>query len=116
MFAIEENQPQEIQHTPTPWINAGITHEGDAVPGLLITGANKCVAFVTNWDEEMNINEIQPQVSANADFILRACNSHDAMLDVCNGMQDLIDRCGLKVNAEFQEALNRAVALAEGKA
>lgn len=35
------------------------------------------------------------------------------LLDVCLGMADLIDRCGVKVNADFDQALRDAIAKAE---
>lgn len=36
------------------------------------------------------------------------------LYQVCLGMRDLIDRVGVKVHAEFDEALNAAIAKAEG--
>ena len=35
------------------------------------------------------------------------------LLDVCLGMADLIDRCGLQVNKDFDDALRAAIAKAE---
>ena len=35
------------------------------------------------------------------------------LLDLCQGMADLIDRCGVRVNDEFESALRAALAKAE---
>lgn len=65
-----DSQPQSVEHTPTPW---EIITLQDAVPHLM--GADH--ARVALLDDCHLDNEAQ----ANAAFILRAVNAHDALVE-----------------------------------
>lgn len=56
-------------HTPTPWHLAG--------DSLIVEEHGISIAQMLNRGTET------PSPRANAEFIVRACNSHDALLDAC---------------------------------
>jgi hypothetical protein len=58
-----------MTHTPTPWI-----WDGDPFsPTIHAPQSQTCIC-------ELDTND---QRQANAQFIIRACNSHDALLEAC---------------------------------
>ena len=75
-----------MNHTPTPWkIDRILTH--NAAP---IITAETC------WRDQPRIvakamyhsGSEDPEVHANAEFIVRACNSHDALLEALKILLD----------------------------
>ena len=66
----------KAEHTPTPWTLAGGTNK-------------KCQLFIwmagtyAGGHAIATVHDIQEPAKANAEFIVRACNSHDRLLDAC---------------------------------
>jgi len=90
------------EHTPTPWLAGCDGYVIRVRPGT----TNEVIA---------EVNTI-----ANAEFIVRAVNSHDALLEAAKGAASYLaalpqypDR-GVDV-PKIRFELNRAIALAEGK-
>ena len=77
-----QNAISEIDHTPLPW---NWHEQGEANEYCLLTNDKRWVlAFRQNgeiWTKEQK---------ANAEFIVRACNSHDAMLDALDEITDAL--------------------------
>lgn len=89
-----------MEHTPTPWNVRGTN-------GLrIIYGENGSIA------EVKNLKRLVMENDANAEFIVRACNSHEALLEAC--------KIALSKMQEFKmlepdNYLIRAIAKAKGK-
>ena len=73
---------ETVKHTPTPW-EIKITQEGFEIVG----SANKAnyksvIAWIklggATWKDTWNKEQ-----EANAEFIVRACNSHEELLEAC---------------------------------
>jgi len=68
--------PNEPKHTPTPWhIRSYTNYKGFSI---WEERGSKCVC--ERWDNLEGQQEIN---KANAEFIVRAVNSHQALLDAC---------------------------------
>jgi len=81
---------EKTEHTPIPW----------HTEGNLIGGDGGLIAEATSFKPERN--------RANAEFIVRACNSHVALLEACEDAVETLHGEGLE--ATMQEA---AIAKAE---
>lgn len=72
------------KHTPTPWRESR---------GFISSDANGYVPLITPFREdahrEMHGNPT-PEAQANAEFIVRACNSHDDLLKACESARATI--------------------------
>ena len=69
------------QHTPTPWeIEPQTT---TVVKPDKTNRIPSTIAIVKDPNDNMHQTEI---AKANAEFIVRACNSHDALLKACKGL------------------------------
>ena len=68
------------QHTPTPWsIGSSNPGEGHVIES---DSADRTIAWTANSYCASNDEEyISQEDEANAEFIVRACNSHDALLE-----------------------------------
>ncbi len=70
---------QTTQHTPTPWsCHSGMIWQDG--PDVYPTG-NKDGTPITHMDREPGNGTLPVERDANADFIVQACNSHDALLE-----------------------------------
>lgn len=117
-----------IQHTPTPW--AVELHDAD--PGIPrsqgggrkvqiygntkdATGITGCVRIATVSRANVEL----PITKANAAFIVRACNSHDELLEACKRVeyffQNITDSYKGPNYAEAFKAVSSAIAKAEGR-
>jgi len=79
------------QHTPTPWVQNFTT----------VVASHG--AFGTHWSQEPEIATcvllpIKGAAHANAAFIVRACNAHDALVSV---VKDLIQIADAHVGEKF---------------
>lgn len=128
------------QHTPTPWAYIKATvPDNTGGYDYAITVDGKIIAEVfqhTGWDDEKTGKyETQP-VEANAAFIVRACNSHDALVEALEGnlrslegrlkppfktvkewAESCIDSSDAKIKSEAKAilAMIAALALAKGE-
>ena len=94
------SKTHKAEHTPGPWILEGDDSQ------VHLHGSN--MENIASFSED----DGEGGMEANANLIVAAPD----LLAICLGMRDLIDRAGVKVHAEFDEALNRALAKAEGRA
>lgn len=99
---------QEIKHTPTPWIvsksNAGAIPEWSRPVEILARGGASCVA------SRMGDG---PEAKANAEFIDRAINSHEQMLNALKHISKYLELN--KENGTIAFVVNEAIQQAEGK-
>ena len=71
-----------MQHTPTPWhVETGVTWHGAVIE-------NKCSGAKGLAVIAIPQGATQKQSEANAAFIVRACNSHDALVMVARLVAD----------------------------
>jgi YD repeat-containing protein len=71
----------DTQHTPVPWSIAGVSvnpHEGHVIESDSADG--RTIAWTCNSLDNNGEEYISQEDIANAEFIIRACNSHDALL------------------------------------
>ena len=103
------------QHTPTPW-KLGTCLEVEHIIGIIPADrSNHETIAVVGLDETESLDsDVQELPKANAKFIIRACNSHEALLvALCEylGAHDSTGPCKCKTC----ERARAAIALVEGK-
>jgi hypothetical protein len=103
------------KHTPTPWLA-----EGKTVYALNENGTNRFSALVQagfEFDGRRYKMPASPEeIEANAAFIVRACNSHDALVKVAKNLRDYLGE-GRKLGDDtewFADKVSAALKLAEG--
>ena len=106
----------ETKHTPTPWISQGLadSDQADEVGSVTIVGDNLggLVAVALPWPTERDAAEFS-RVEANAAFIVRAANAHDALVDALAGlMRRLDDHFGGDPRNDWKEQEQARAALA----
>ena len=70
------------RHTPIPWYIEG--ESGNPHEAYIIVGDKQgsTIAWTSNsFDDSSNEEYISEEDTANAQFIIRACNSHDELLE-----------------------------------
>ena len=87
-----------MNHTPTPWHLHKVS-ERDYNIG---DSNDSCIA-TAYWNE------------ANAEFIVKACNSHDALLEALKAFEHAFDS-GLDIKAEFVGSMLLGDAIEKAKA
>lgn len=79
-----------MNHTPTPW---AVGRSLDGLPCVDAPTESSCTLEIcTVWgtEKDMIVND---ECGANAAFIVRACNSHEALVEACQELlQELVDR------------------------
>ena len=93
----------DLQHTPTPW-SIGRRR--------WITGGNVDIARIHS------VSKIgEAEAVANAEFIIRACNSHDALLSALEMALRMMEAEGLDEQFDGEaEVIRDAIAKAKGGA
>lgn len=115
-LSMETTNMANTQHTPTPWSIAGVSlnpHEGHVIES---DSADKTIAWTANSLDNNGEEYISQEDIANAEFIIRACNSYYDLLETLD-----ILRLDLENNGEIfgtDEAritlMEEAIANAEG--
>lgn len=109
----------KLNHTPLPWYVTRTRADGNFERFLVNQKAPEPVLVaICDTVETLERDFITPEMAeANASFIVRACNSHYALVEACKAiLKDLIefaDRGGLAI-VSIKQA-KQAIALAEGK-
>lgn len=97
----------KTQHTPTPWIvskrNAGAIPLHFQPPEVLGRNGDMCVATQLGNGKE---------AEANAEFIVRAVNSHDALVAA---LETLLQKCRVRNGQLELDQARAALALAKGE-
>lgn len=106
---------QPSMHTPTPWI---VDYNGQSLE--IAANPNESIAMVHNTDgPDDEICQGVPDLSmANAQFIVRACNAHDQLLEACKMALVQIRQDNEERHADLrltQQQVEAAIALAEGR-
>ena len=77
-----DNNTTSLAHTPTPW--------------HVLTTPIECLIRAENFEETFQNIAATPGLNrnaeANAAFIVRACNAHDALLDACKMLLKVLSR------------------------
>ena len=103
-----------MTHTPGPW---HLQRIGEA---LYVESNESYMRVIADMQraECVSVNE-RAMVEANAEFIVRACNSHDALLAACKWAFSMLCSHPSTGNStdfnELREDLHAAIAAAEGK-
>lgn len=92
-------------HTPTPWFLDGpftiLIDVGNDVKGMMITAKFPKhddplpVARVTGPAYFGREDEVDPELMANAEFIVRACNNHEQLLKLA---EEFSDACSTRIS------------------
>ena len=73
------------QHTPTPWVNQEGMSVGSKPLEICTSDCRALIALV------LDRPDISHQSEANAAFIVRACNSHEALVEALKQALELIE-------------------------
>jgi hypothetical protein len=97
------------EHTPLPWC---VFDEDGYYPGIESDGGKgqSIVLYGESFEDCGVRGETHDQALVNAEFIVRACNSHYELLEALRGVVRVADRS----TVEF-DAARAAIAKAEGK-
>lgn len=92
----------KTQHTPVPWSIGGFQykdwrHSGEKSRGIIIL-ANPNKNTVPNTIAEILESNFNINFEANAEFIVRACNSHDQLLESCEQMLWILNDPSTQIN------------------
>lgn len=106
-----EDQSTKLVHTPTPWDDASNYPEFASVR---IFAGSHYIATVGNSDDT------KAQTEANAEFIVRACSSHEELVAALQYVVNCFDResCDPMLTLDPVQAIARAkyaIAKAEGR-
>jgi hypothetical protein len=132
-MTIKETTPATPSaHTPGPWrLDGPYQIPIDAAPpnyveGFMVMNADERfghsfpVARVTGPAYAGREDECDPELRANAEFIVRACNSHEDLLDVANRFLGFIraweKQEGIQEPTETHDFINKVLAKAHGVA
>lgn len=102
------------QHTPTPWSIEGKLNKHQE--GLLITSRDG-LSIVCEMSGGLPFYEVE----ANAAFIVRAVNSHEALINALKEVSNAANVCAAhdQLNASYwfakQKIVNEAIAQAEAR-
>lgn len=103
------------KHTKTPWNGATGISSIVGLPIVSQEGRPIC-NLMTVPKGFPNEEKHNAEALANAAFIVRACNSHQDLVDAARLSLDLIERVGdNRKDAHIVEALKAALAAAEAK-
>ena len=79
-----------IQHTPIPFTSSGIVYAGDGKESIVIHAAGRNIARIFTPNGPLGCNSNSPitmaTAEANAEFIVLAANSHDALVEALGEM------------------------------
>jgi hypothetical protein len=95
------------QHTPTPWTATFPITAAGKRDAWVISGGRRSIALMPDTADMQNDE-------ANAAFIVRACNSHDALVKALEKLSDALDELQSCTNPkpgyrdDWECALNQA--------
>jgi hypothetical protein len=108
------------RHTPIPWYIEG--ESGNPHEAYIIVGDKQgsTIAWTSNsFDDSSNEEYISEEDTANAQFIIRACNSHDELLEALESVLSFdVDEAISAWEDPSQQALamaHKAIAKAKGE-
>lgn len=109
-----------VTHTPGPWTTAGVTNP-QTNPRMSVWGPRQGVWGPRQPGSESGewiAKDIRP---ANAEFIVRACNAYEELLEAVRWVEaflqtvDWTDNTSEQNAADIRVALEAAIAKAEGR-
>jgi len=92
----------EAKHTATPWKEPVRSGSGNYF--IYAEGREQPICGVSFHDDG----------GANAEFIVRACNSHDALVSALRNLYEAIDSC-VDLTPEVLQQASAALSLAKGE-
>lgn len=75
---------ETTKHTPTPWMKAG--HAVYALNNQRVPTNRMSLLLQGGWTDKAGERTSLDELEANAGIIVRAVNSHDALLAACKGL------------------------------
>lgn len=107
------------EHTPTPWGRGKTGPDQIMILGDKGSGNYVCHIQIAQCGGGAIARAMEPERKANAEFIMRAVNSHDDLLAALNGLLEMSSACTTDVevieNVRRREVARAAIAKAEGK-
>ncbi len=104
----------EQKHTQLPWTSF---FDEDSEDGTLTIESDTSTTFESV--AEVKYQDIAGEAEANAEFIVRACNSHYELLESLKLVLTVVKKCHdcwhLSSTDEEESFVNKAIAKAEGK-
>lgn len=104
------------KHTPTPWWWGRDKKHGGAHNLNSATRPDVDIAIGGTsgfWLLEGIAGNVRARTKADAEFIVRACNSHDGLLAACKAAYRLLRKPSMF--PQTREVLHKAIAAAEGE-
>jgi len=99
-------------HTATPWEIGG----GGGGLGLWITGPDKSANVICDLVPRKRPSEPEDEDYANAQFICRAVNSHDALVEALKGVSIMLNTALVSHESEpWAIRVREAIALTESE-
>ena len=82
-----EGKENVLKHTPTPW-----KYTGDEDGDFVIWGAGDKDNWIANVGGVIQpVGSIDPQEKANAEFIVKAVNSHESLIQLLKSAHEIIE-------------------------
>jgi hypothetical protein len=94
----------ESKHTPLPWKMRQLGKTRCVIEG---PGEDCCIAMMTRWLPPFDAAEQK----ANADFIVKACNAHDELVEALRAMIVLENERDWPMNQQWGQAILTAQAV-----
>lgn len=105
-WKIEQKANVEKRHTPTPWGSSIGAYGASFYPN---NQASHPLSFEFYWDKARGNPELTNEAIANAAFIVKAVNNHEALVEACRLALEL------PASRESKRALEQALSKLEGE-
>jgi hypothetical protein len=105
-MARQEAENRKVEHSTLPW---SLGQNAESAKNHAVCSQVTVIATVYAWGYPLG-KGWSPESQANANFIVRACNSHYDLLDALKAVVSVADR-----KTEEFDAARAAIAKAEGK-
>ncbi len=98
-----------VEHTPVPWefrvyAEGCLLSSTQMIPGSLTRAALmgvRVISAVPIDDDQSNLTDLSP----DAEFIFRACNSHDAMLEALQDIVEQLETTILPIGVDVKDSI-----------
>ena len=102
------------EHTETPWeVSQPYCDSGPVQGEYRVRPVNSQQGHIIAVCRDLALNSNKATAAANATFIVRACNSHDALVEACEGARRYIECLSWCANANHGQPCNCGAAQAE---
>lgn len=101
----------ESKHTPTPW------HKSAIYPQTLEGPGDRPTLSTSGYSRNTGSSDVHAENEANFEFVYRACNAHDALVEALEKALDLVDLYAPAdlLGGTAHTSIRAALALAKGE-